>query len=342
MIVDDEEPVRRVFMSVLQDDGYECLPFSQGLDALLYLSTCTRKPDLILSDIRMPGMSGIELLCALRKASCGIPLILVSGGYELPEALKAIGNGAADYLLKPVRMQDLLEVVSKNIPSRQPRDRERALCEAAFLKDLFNVSLQALSPELNTLLHALSQKRIETLQHSCRVAAYSVLVGQRMGMVLGTSQLSELRLGAMLHDIGKVIVPENVIQKAGPLTSEERRVMELHPAIGRELLLPLPNMLGVAEIVYSHHERHDGRGYPRRIADENIPLGARIFSVVDTFDAITSDRPYRKARPIEVARAEISQLRGSQFDPLVVKAFMKVSDAELECIMHHQGDLVLA
>jgi putative nucleotidyltransferase with HDIG domain len=180
------------------------------------------------------------------------------------------------------------------------------------------------------LFKSLETRRFETMQHSQRVAAYCRLIAINFG--LPGKQLSELEVGALLHDIGKVAVPQNVIEKPGRLTDDEWRVMKLHPAIGARLLSEIPDCSAESNIVLCHHERFDGGGYPNGLRGQDIPLGARIFAVADTLDAICSLRPYRKASPLSVARKEIDAMAGSQFDPAVVRSFRMVTDSEILAI----------
>lgn len=324
-IVDDDDLVRALFKDVLEEGGYICRSFSRCSDALADLTTSLVPPDLILSDIRMHGMNGLEFLRAIRNADFATPVILISGHYDLPCAMDAIGQGAADYLLKPALPDDILAAVAKHLIPHEAGARAQAVMDAAFSMDLCRLTNWTTGLQLMGFANSLAEKRAETLEHSRRVAAYAVLIGRRMGGV----DLKELEIGAMLHDIGKVGLPENVLNKAGPLNVDERRIMKLHPAIGRDLLKSIPGMDGIAEIVYSHHENFDGTGYPRGLANEAIRLSARIFSVVDAFDAITSDRPYRAAQSSSVAKTEIQRMSGSQFDPAVVDQFMRIPETEI-------------
>jgi HD-GYP domain-containing protein (c-di-GMP phosphodiesterase class II) len=189
------------------------------------------------------------------------------------------------------------------------------------------------------LLKTFWVKRIETVQHSERVASYAVLTGKRLG--LPVRLLENLHLAALLHDIGKVGVPDTVLRKPGPLNADEWRLVKMHPGIGFELLRYLPDFREVAELVYSHHERHDGTGYPRGLADTEISIGGKILSVVDTYDAITSDRPYQAGRSCAMARAEISRMCGSQFDPIIVKCFLSIPEPDLEAIRLQKADVYL-
>jgi putative nucleotidyltransferase with HDIG domain len=325
VIIEDDDLIRAFFEEVLRGAGYRCRSFSNGPAALEHLRTADA--DLVLSDIHMPGMTGFEVLCVARSLGSQVPFVMVSGSYELPLALGAIESGAADYLLKPVTVRDILGIVGRHI--RPVKDQTTTLlAQAAAIFDLCNLSEHLARPQLGGLLNALSERRIETLEHSSRVARYSLLVADILG-AQSELDLRELELGALLHDIGKVGVPENVIAKTGPLNAEEWRIIKMHPEIGYELLKPINGMRGVADIVLSHHERFVGGGYPLGLSRQEIPLGARIFSVVDTFDAITADRPYRQAQSFSVARGELQRQSGIQFDPLVVEAFLQIQQHEL-------------
>jgi putative nucleotidyltransferase with HDIG domain len=329
MVAEDDDLLRAFFQDLLTDNGYDCRSFSRCSKAMEYLAGPVRPPDLILSDINMPGMNGLGFLRAARDVGCHSPFVLVSGSYEVPAALDALENGAADYLLKPASPEAILEMVAKHVNTSPGK-----AVDASAYSSIERLSHHAAGPQLLGLLNSLCHRRIETLQHSRRVAAYAALMAVSIASTNEKSGVEpgELEIGALLHDIGKVGIPENVICKPGPLSSDEWRVIRMHPEIGFELLKAIPGLAGVAEIVYAHHESFDGTGYPLGKANDGIPLGARIFSVADAFDAMTSDRPYRKALSPVVARAEIKRLSGSQFDPLVVAHFLSIPDTDLEAI----------
>jgi HD-GYP domain-containing protein (c-di-GMP phosphodiesterase class II) len=174
----------------------------------------------------------------------------------------------------------------------------------------------------------LGLKRLETLQHSRRVAGFAQLIGVAAG--LDRQELEVLEIGSLLHDIGKAGIPHNVLMKPTSLNESEWRVMKMHPTLGRELMSRIDGVTREAEIVHSHHERFGGGGYPRGLSKEEIPLGARVFSIADTLDAIISDRPYRPGQPLVAARAEISRLGGIQFDPEIVRCFERIPDDRIE------------
>ena len=335
IVVDDDSSMRDYLHGVLSRDGYRCESFSDSLALLSYLGEDGNDSDLVLTDINMPGLNGIDLLRMAHTVEPELPVILISGLYELGLALDALNCGAADYLLKPALPRDILELVEKHLPSRaESRQSIAQLQLGRFLSS--RLRGQDPADALRGLHQALGFKRYETLRHCRRVAAYADLFGRACG--LGESSLSQLHTGALLHDIGKVAIPRNVLLKAGPLNDDEWAAMHLHPRIGWEMLSEYRELESTAEIVYAHHERFDGQGYPRALQAEEIPLGARIFSIVDTFDAITSDRPYRAASPIECARSEISQCSGKQFDADLVSVFLKLPSKELQIVHETHQD----
>ncbi len=336
LVVDDEEPIRDYLSSVLRFEGYECRTFDDSTDALDYLSAGEEPADLLLTDIKMPGMTGIELLRSVKQLKPAMPVILVSGLYELALAIEALEYGADDYLKKPVRPRDVLTAVGKYIP-RDSTAQEETIQEA--LQD-FIASREDphASAHIAAIFRSLGFRRYETFQHSKRVAAYARLLGERFGLV--DSDLERLELGALLHDIGKIGIPRNVLLKPGPLSDEEWTVMKAHPVIGQRLMARFPELTREADVVGAHHERFDGGGYPAGLNGEQIPLFARLFSIVDAYDALTSDRPYRSARGAEAAKAEIARSSGDQFDPELVEAFLALPEGDLDSIRERYPDVL--
>jgi response regulator RpfG family c-di-GMP phosphodiesterase len=332
--VDDEEPVRAYLAEVLRLEGYQCRCFSESLEALSYLARSSAPADLLLADISLPGMTGIELLRQVKCKYPALPVILISGMYELALAVDALKAGADDYLKKPVRPVDVIALVSKYLtPGFQ---RQQALHDA--LSDVLasQPADPGTSAQMKEVFQKLGFKRYETYEHSARVASYCRLFGRHCR--LADEELRHLELGALLHDIGKIGIPRNILLKPGKLTEEEWRVMRMHPSIGHSLLASFAQLRKEAEIVYSHHEKFDGSGYPRGLRGEDIPLESRIFSIVDAYDAITSDRPYRAAQSTEKALLEIEKGSGTQFDAVLVKKFLRLSPLDLEAIRRqHPG-----
>jgi len=248
-------------------------------------------------------------------------------------ALAAIRNGAYDYLLKPFEREQLLNTVSRALENRRLKVENRnyqinleSLVEARTnqlqeaLGDLersYDITLQALGD-------ALDLKDRETEGHSRRVTAFTMAIARAMG--LAPEQVATIARGAFLHDIGKMAIPDKILNKPGKLDADETAIMREHCFKGYQIVKRIPFLADACEIIYSHQERFDGTGYPRGLKGEEIPLGARIFSVADTLDAITSDRPYRAARSLAAARKEIDDWSGRQFDPEVVAIFRQMPD----------------
>src|SRR5580658_8718225 len=331
LVVDDEEAIREVVSTLLEAQGYQCTVCSNGR---LALEAFRRNSyDLVLSDIVMPEMDGIKLLGELRIDDPDVPVIMVTAMHDISIALEAIRAGAYDYILKPFEKDQLHMSVRRALEHRRlvlenltyQSDLEHLVAERT---QQLSIALQDLEQSydytLEALGGALDAKDAETEGHCQRVTAFTITIAKAMGVDKGL--LRHIARGAFLHDIGKMGVPDSILRKPGPLTTEERDIMRKHCRIGFSVLERIPFLKEAAEIVLSHQECYDGSGYPRKLKGEQIPLGARIFAVADTLDAMISDRPYRKALPISAAREEIQRYSGRQFDPRVVQVFMSQPD----------------
>jgi cyclic di-GMP phosphodiesterase len=333
LIVDDEPYVRTLMAAMLEKSNYTAVLASNGLEAIERLE---QDPpyDLILSDIVMNGLDGIGLLERIRELQPDTPMVMVTAIHDVAVALSAMRKGAYDYLLKPFEKEQLLVTVRRALDYRRlvqqnsvyrhnleqlVSARTEMLRQAmADLERSYDITLEALGD-------ALDLKDAETEGHSRRVTAYTIALARHCGVELAQTRV--IARGAFLHDIGKMAIPDAILLKPGALTPDEVVVMREHCARGYQILRKIPFLEEAAEIVYSHQEFYDGNGYPRGLKGEEIPLGARIFSVADALDAITSDRPYRKARTYPTARKEIERCAGSQFDPRVVEVFLELPDS---------------
>jgi putative nucleotidyltransferase with HDIG domain len=338
VVVEDDAFMRAYLRETLMSGGYGCRSFSDSSGALAWLAAGEERVDLLLSDINMPGMNGLDLLRTVKTVAPELPFILISGLCDLPTAHGALRAGATEYLLKPVNPADLLGLVSRYLHIAQTEKFEavkEALKRSLGTRD---VPESKRAGQLIPIFDALGFKRFETLQHSRRVSAFALLIARELG--LAPEALKALEIGSLLHDIGKAGIPHNVLMKPGKLNEEEWVIMKMHPQLGLDLLSGVPGLEMEAEIVYSHHERFDGSGYPRHLAGTEIPLTARAFAVADTLDALTSDRCYRPGRPLSAARIEIHGGAISQFDPAILDMFDHVEDWEFEAIRAQFPDAV--
>src|SRR5499433_1127045 len=339
LVVDDEDAIREIVASMLTSAQYECRQAGSGLEALALLNS-GEEFELMLSDLMMADLDGIGLLERTKEQYPDMPVVMVTAVHDISVALAAIRNGAYDYLLKPFEREQLLATVRRALENRRLKlenqryqnhleqmvaDRtdklQRALAELqkamGNLERSYDITLEALGD-------ALDLKDAETEGHSKRVTAFTIAMARAMGM--SGDKIRVIARGAFLHDIGKMAIPDAILRKPGALTEQEVMIMREHCARGYHMLKKIPFLTEAAEIVYAHQERYDGSGYPRGLKAEEIPLGARLFAVSDTLDAITSDRPYRAAQSIAAAREEIRRHSGTQFDPKVVRVFLQMPD----------------
>lgn len=322
LVVDDEVMLRRVMVRVLTGAGYETVEAGSGIEALDRLG---RGPfDLVISDIHMPGMDGMQLLAQVRALWPDIGVVMITAVTDVQTAVACLNQGALDYVSKPFQVDEVLARVRQALERRRlvmenrnyQRTLEQRVREQAIrIRDLFVLAVQ-------TLAHALEAKDPYTRGHSMRVAQYSTAIAGAMG--LDPETVAEVRLGAELHDVGKIGVREAVLLKPGGLDEQEYLHIMQHTLIGERILQPLLQEHPlVLQIVRSHHERLDGRGFPDRLSGEHIALTTRIVTVSDTFDAMTTARPYRIARDAKSAVDELVRCAGTQFDPDVVEAFKR-------------------
>lgn len=320
LIVDDDDLVRETLHFVLEDGGYQVYSASSGAEALRILE---REPvDIVLSDIFMPGMNGFDLLRQIRERAPETPVILITGYGNIEMVREALKQGASDFITKPYNIHEIPIMIERNLTRHSLLTNQARQYEDAVQKS-YRATLDA-------LLAALDTRDTETEGHSERVAAYTMAMANRLN--LSAEELTNIERGALLHDIGKIGVPDSILYKPGPLTPEEWEIMKQHPVIGYRMCMKIDALRPAAPIVLHHHERWDGQGYPYGLAGEAIPLGARIFAIADTLDAMTSDRPYRKALSFAEAREEIIRCAGKQFDPEMVKLFLEIPEEELRMI----------
>lgn len=329
LIVDDEDQMRSVLLRHLEEEGAECIACPSATDALAQMKN--RDFSLVISDVMMPGMSGMEFLRLAKKESPDTAFIMITGLMDINTAIDSLRIGACDFITKPFELPALKRAVDRALESRRlllDNRQYRASLEQKVRKrtDELNEALldveESYKITLEALVTALDAREHETQAHSQRVREYTLTLARELG--LKHDDLIQTGRGALLHDVGKIGVRDSILLKPSKLNEDEWVEMRKHPQIGYNILQSIEFLAPAAEIVLCHQERWDGKGYPNRLAGLDIPLGARIFAVVDTLDAMTSDRPYRKAMSFETALKEIRACSGTQFDPSITEAFLRI------------------
>jgi putative two-component system response regulator len=336
LLVDDEPALRELLRATLESADITVDEAATALEAEARVRR--RKPDVILLDLRMPGMSGVELCRRLKseERTRDIPIVLLTAA-DAEDARAAQRAGAAALVRKPFSPLELLSVIERidgrtPVPTKPRRARagdEEVLLYARDLRHLLEIERgqrrllqQSYLDTVTALAVALETKDGATRAHSQRVQRYGSELLAAIAPALNESPSFEY--GFLLHDIGKIGIPDSILLKPGPLTPAERRRMQTHTVLGEQMLAGVAVLQGEGlQIVRSHHERWDGRGYPDGLDSRDVPLGARVFAVADSLDAMTSNRPYRRAMTWRAAREEIVAQSGKQFDPDVVDAFLE-------------------
>lgn len=310
LIVEDNNPLREGLREVLANAGYTVLTAANGQEALDTMRMIS--PDMIISDISMPAMDGVTFFNRVRAHPdwVSIPFIFLTAHGERAEVLAGKILGVEDYLVKPLSCDELLSTVR----ARLERSQQLQVVQLR----------QAYETSLTMLANAIDERNAATRGHVERVTGYATVIAEQIGWQ--GRQLEQLRLGAILHDIGKIIIQESVIFKPGPLDSDEWLLIKKHPVTGAEMVREIPLLLPAVPVIRHHHERWDGNGYPDRLKEQRIPPGARIVAVADSFDAMTSDLPYHRAKSLDDGLVEVMRCTRSSFDPDVTAAFQHVWD----------------
>ena len=337
LIVDDDLALRTILSVMLTQSAFVCRTAASGDEALRLLEN--QPTDVVISDLRMPGISGMDLLIEVRERYPHLAFLMVTGEDETRVGVRAMQLGADDYLLKPfdadVVLGSLHRALQKKKLEREVQEYRLRLEEMVSertqqLRTALQQTERSYEDTLEALGAAIDLRDSPTAGHSRRVFLYSMELAKSIG---GLEHLiRSIAMGAWLHDIGKLAIPDRVLLKPGPLTDSEWEIMRRHARIGYDLVKSISFLAGAAEIVLTHHERFDGSGYPQKMKGDEIPFGARIFAVADTLDAMTSDRPYRAALPLQAAQEVIERGSGTLFDPLVAAAFLRVSGETWETI----------
>jgi len=327
LVVDDEPSICTLLVDILREQGaiatYTCEPS----EALKLLNRAAY--DLVLSDLHMPGMDGFQLLDQIKRLVSAPAVVMVTGCSEVSIAVEAMRGGAFNYITKPFHPEKVCDVVADAVHVAESRKQnvirgEKRLAEQSeAINHLQSQLMDSSDQAIEALVAALDSREHEMHDHSLRVAEYANCLA--VALNLNEDRRRVLRRAAMLHDIGKIGVADEILNKKGSLSAGDWELLRKHPQIGYDILRRVGTLVPPSEIVLAHHEKFDGSGYPRGLREEQIPLEARILTLADSLDAMTSDRPYRKALSFPEAAAEIRRVSGTQFDPLVVAAFHRIS-----------------
>jgi response regulator RpfG family c-di-GMP phosphodiesterase len=324
LVVDDEPLIGEAASRILQQYGYSVMVAYNAQEALQILAQ--RRVDICLSDLHMPGMGGKAFFKHLHQQHPEIPVVVMTGDDSVEVMRDILDCGVSDYLVKPWRSHELPIVIERNLRRHQlwMEEQKRYLCKLN----------EAYSDMLEALLSALEIREKEIEGHCERVTSFTMILAEAMGVP--HQQYPDLERGALLHDVGKIGIPDRILFKPGPLNAAEWEIMRQHPVIGYRMCMKVRSLQKAAqEIVLCHHEQWDGSGYPQGLRGEEIPLGARIFAVADTMDAMTSNRPYRSALSLQEVSAELERCAGKQFDPQVVKAFFSIPASVWETLIEN-------
>ena len=328
LIIEDDARVRGALREVFVSDGYQCRVATNGREGLDAFQR--ERPPLTLTDIRMPVMDGLDFLKRARAIDGDAAIIVITGVGDVKTAIESLKCGAYDFIVKPVNVEEVLIAAERALERRQllmERREYHTLLErrvaeatrdlAAALKELegtYRTTLEALGSALDT-------RDVGTHAHSRRVVGYSLALARAYN--LPESQMRDIEHGVLLHDIGKIGIPDGILLKPGPLSPAEWKIMRTHPDLGRRLVEPIPFLRGALPIVYHHHERWDGTGYPFGLREERTPLLARIVGIAQVFDDMTAEKPERTSLSINEALQQIDQQAGTAFDPTLTEIFCR-------------------
>src|SRR5258705_13242358 len=342
LIVDDELEITEILADLLSEQ-YDCVKADSAEQALTFLQEGNFQ--LVISDITMPGMSGLDMIPQVKELTPDPVVVMITGLQTVESRIEAMRLGAFDYVMKPFDLRQVEAVVKRAlehheliVAKQRYEDHLEELVEqrTAELDRALDSLEEAYRSTLKALTAALETRDSETHGHSERVVTYSLRLGREYG--LNREEMKSLEFGSLLHDIGKIGVPDSILRKPAKLTEEEWVRMREHPAHGQQILRGIEFLQGASRVVAQHHEKWDGSGYPLGLRAEDIDVCARIFSVADAFDAITSDRVYRRGKSYSAASQELDDWAGRQFDPKVVKAFHRVPKEDWEKL--HQQSLL--
>jgi putative two-component system response regulator len=320
LIVDDEPIVRDTLESLLMAMDAELYFACNGEEGLTIAQE--QRPDAILLDVMMPGMNGFEVCTRIRAtpAIAEVPIIMITALDDRESKLQGLRSGADDFLGKPF---DGIELLARMQTITRLNRYRNIVQQRDQLESMHRELLSSYHKTIEGWSKALDLRDKETEGHTLRVTEKSLQFARALG-IHGERELEDLRMGAILHDIGKLGVPDSVLLKPGKLTDEEWVIMRMHPVYAYEWLAPISFLANAVQVPYCHHEKWNGTGYPRKLAGKDIPLYARLFAIVDVWDALCSDRPYRAAVPEPEVMAYIRSESGKHFEPELVDIFISL------------------
>ncbi|MBN2333209.1 MAG: response regulator [Deltaproteobacteria bacterium] len=323
LVVDDEADIREILADALDSLGYRTDTATDGEQAIKVIDKEHDTIAAVICDLKMPKISGEQVVQYLASTYPIIPIIILTGFAQLDMALDHIRMGAFDYMTKPFKVKELAVTLKRALDYRKLKEEQERYQEQleARVKEVTAELNNSVVQSVGSLIMAIEEKDVYTRGHSHRVAFYSSMVAQNMNF--STEDKKELEYAALLHDVGKIGISEQILNKPGKLNNVEYEIIKSHPSKGVKILEPLSFLKNILPIIEAHHERHDGRGYPTKgLMHDQIPLLSRIISTCDAYDAMTSTRSYREALDKKAALQEIKNGAGSQFDPIVVDAFI--------------------
>ncbi len=341
LIIDDEESIRNVLHTHLHKEGYNVIPSKGG--ASVFDDLKNNPFDIVISDIKMPDVDGFKVLDFVKTHYDTVPVVMLTGLSEVGVAVEVMKRGAFDYAVKPVQKKDLLVIIKKALEHRDLLERNKTLerenreyqlslekrvlertmeldSKTAEVKKAYSILKSMNLQFVNVLAETIEAKDRHTRGHCNRMRFLCVELGRLAG--LSEKDIEILEYASILHDLGKIGVSDFILNKNGPLDKDELYRIKEHPEIGEKILQSIPMMDTVARIIGAHHENFDGTGYPKGLKGSDIPLPARIIAVADIYDAMTSDRPYRKGLPLNVVLDEMSRVSGTQLDPDMAGLFI--------------------
>ncbi len=329
LIVDDEEDIREILVDSLESLDYQTCTAADGEEAIEIIKQKHDELVAIICDLKMPKVSGDQVVNFVAQEHPIIPIIILSGFSQLDMALDHIRMGAFDYMSKPFKVKELALIVKRALEFRALKEEKARYQEflEARVKEITTKLNNSVIQTVGSLIMAIEEKGKYTRGHSHRVAFYASMVAQTMN--LSNEEKKELEYAALLHDVGKIGISEHILNKPGKLNNVEYEVIKNHPSKGVKILEPLKFLEEILPIIEAHHERYDGKGYPHGLIHEQIPIMSRIIGVCDAYDAMTSERSYRQPLAKEIALEEVKNGSGSQFDPTVVQAFITTYDSIL-------------